>query len=53
MILTPCIFLQSIQQPTNALKYIEFMTSIKMLHASARQRQQQEMSDQRNTIETC
>jgi len=43
MLLTQCIFLQSLYQPTNALKEIQqnanhkmqFMTSIKLLHVSA------------------
>jgi hypothetical protein len=32
---TPCIFPQSTQQPTNALNKTQFMTSIKHLHVSA------------------
>jgi len=32
---TPCIFLQSTHQPTNALNKIQFMTSITHLHVSA------------------
>ena len=43
MLLTLCIFLHSKHQPTNALNDIQFMTSIKLLHVSARGCQQQEV----------
>jgi hypothetical protein len=36
MLFTLCIFLQSIHQPINAINDIQFMTSIKLLHVSAR-----------------
>jgi len=36
MLLTLSIFLHSIHQPTNALNDMHFMTSIKLLHVSAR-----------------
>ena len=31
----PCMFLQSIYQPTNAINKIQFITRIKLLHVSA------------------
>jgi len=36
MLLTLCTFLQLIYQPTNAPNDIQFKTSIKLLHVSAR-----------------
>jgi len=35
MFLIPCVFLQLIQQQTNALDKIQFTMSIKLLHVSA------------------
>jgi hypothetical protein len=35
VLLIPCVFLQLIRQPTNALNKIKFMTSIKLLNVSA------------------
>ena len=35
LLFIPCIFLQLIRQPTNALNETEFMTGIDFLHVSA------------------